>query len=98
MPRFKRNEQTIKDAINGLVNRYGLRDQLDEARLRSKWNSMMGPSIAKSTRSFYVKDGTLYLWLNSAPLKQELHYAEQKLIQKLNKEIGHDFIKEIVIR
>jgi len=54
--------------------------------------------ISKRTEKLILKDHTLYIYLNSAPLKEELNYGRERIVQLLNTALEGDFIKEVVIR
>ena len=58
----------------------------------------MGETISKRTEKIIFKDEVLSIYLNSAPLKEELTYGREKIIQLLNQELGGNYIKEVVIR
>lgn len=62
------------------------------------WPQMMGPTIAEYTQQIYLKNGTLYISLTSAVLRNELLMCREMLIKRLNKEIGSPLVKEIIFR
>ena len=66
------------------------------SELRQKWPSLVGPMIAKHTTELFIKDKTLFIRFDSAPLKQEVHMMRSKLKNHLNNELGADVIHEIV--
>lgn len=91
----KNNEHNIKELIDDLINTYKLRTKINEVRLQHLWKDIAGNSVAARTIEIYIKDKTLFLRLTSAPLKEELFYAREKIIQQINKRLEGDFIKEI---
>lgn len=95
---MKRNANTIKEAIDDLLNAYHLNDKLDEHRLLSSWESVMGKMIAKHTREIFIKDKVLTVRLDSAVLREELSYARSKMIKLLNDSIGKEVVREVVLR
>jgi hypothetical protein len=58
----------------------------------------MGKTISTYTSNISVRKNVLYLTILSAPLKQELSYAKDKIKLRLNEELGEEFIREVVIR
>lgn len=86
----------LKDAIDAFLNSFNLQSKFDESYLVTYWEKIMGASIAKRTEKIYIKNGTLFLQISSAPLRQELLLAKTKLISLLNTEIGKDIISEVV--
>jgi hypothetical protein len=92
------NEESIKDVIEQLIRTYQLGDKLNQVKLLHSWERIMGEVISKRTDKIILKDGILFLHLNSAPLKEELTYGKEKIKNLLNEELGGDFIKEVLIR
>ena len=87
---------TLKDAINQLLKAYRLQTRFNETYLEAFWGRMMGPAIASRTNRLYVRDRKLHIEISSAPLRNELVNAKQKLIQLVNKDMGTDVIDDVV--
>ena len=94
----RRNEQTLGEAISDLVKTYKLNTKLDEVELRHKWDEVMGEYISTKTRDVKLRGKTLILYLDSAPLKEELLLSRTKIIETFNEEFGRVVIEEVVIR
>jgi predicted nucleic acid-binding Zn ribbon protein len=92
------NSQPLKDVLNLLLKRYQLDTKLNEYRLVSSWEKVMGKMIAKHTEDLYIKNKTLYVKLNSAALRNELSFAKDKMVKMLNEEIGFDVITHIDLK
>ena len=45
----RKNEQTLKEAIDMLLNAYGLTPKLKEVRIISEWETVVGVNVAKLT-------------------------------------------------
>ena len=95
---MKSNASSLKDAINHLMETYGLSDKLRETRLINSWETLMGKSIANHTKGIYIKNKKLYLELDSAALREELSYSKEKLLQILNEEAGAEILKDVIFR
>ena len=93
---MKRNEQTIKEAINELLDAYRLRDKLNETRLLQSWGEVTGKMISNHTVDLFIKRKILYVKLDSPALKNELSYSKEKIIDLLNTEAGLEVIRKIV--
>ena len=91
------NEQSLKEVIAELLQRQKLKGKLTEVRIRDCWEKIMGPTIAKRTIEIHIKNKTLFIKINSAPLRHELSYNLDKLIKLLNDEIGETVITEIIL-
>ncbi|CCH55274.1 protein of unknown function DUF721 [Fibrisoma limi BUZ 3] len=87
---------TVKDAINQLLKTYQLQTRFNETYLEAFWSRMMGQAIASRTNRLYVRDRKLHIEISSAPLRNELVNAKQKLIQLVNKDMGSEVIDDVV--
>lgn len=94
----KHNQSTIKQAIEQLLKTYKLKEGLTEVRLKNTWEKILGPMIANHTKEIHIKNRTLYITLDSAALRQELHYGREKLVELLNEAAGERMIDEIVLK
>ena len=90
------NEQTLKEAIGDLLKEYNLQDKLNRTKLIESWEKVMGQSVSHRTKEIYVGKKTLYIKLTSAPLREELFYHKDKIIQSMNAEVGIEVINDIV--
>lgn len=89
------NEISLKQAINQLVDTYRLRGKLTESKLVESWEDLMGKTIAKHTTSLKLNKTLLIVHLDSSVVRQELSYAKEKIIKKLNDQLGNAIIEDI---
>lgn len=92
------NEEQLGSVINRLMKAYGLEEGYYEAAITTYWEKMMGPSIAKRTKTLKLKNGILTIQTDSAPLRQELSYAREKIAQKVNSELEINLVKSVQIK
>lgn len=71
---------------------------LGEVRIIHAWREVLGPGVAKETRSIYVHEDTLHVVLDSAVLRSELMMWRDRLVRNLNEKAGADVIREIRFR
>lgn len=76
---MKPNERPLKDVLNEFMKSFKICDKMDEMRLKSCWEKIMGKTIAGHTISLYLKNKTLFITLDSAALKNELSYAKKDI-------------------
>jgi predicted nucleic acid-binding Zn ribbon protein len=93
-----KNEVTLADALQQMLNEYRLKATLDETKVQQLWPKLMGKTIATYTSSITVKKGVLQLQIMSAPLRQELSFSKDKIRDLINEEMGAHYIKEVIIR
>ncbi|GAB4489579.1 MAG: hypothetical protein OHK0019_07330 [Saprospiraceae bacterium] len=94
----KKNDLSLQEAMQDMLKEYRLKPQYDETRVKALWEKLMGKTIATYTSNISVKKNVLHLTILSAPLKHELSYAKDKIIARLNEEMGEDYLKDVVIR
>lgn len=92
------NDQPLKEVIGELLDSYHLREKVNEMRLVQNWEQLFGKTISKYTQKMFVNNKKLYITIDSAPLRQELMYSREKIIERINDAIEKDFIREVVIR
>lgn len=92
------NEQTIKEAILEFLKVSQLSAKVAEQKIINGWEKLVGKMIAKHTKEITIRNGKLFLHIDSAPLKQELFYSRDKIIKLLNEEASEEVIKEIVFK
>ena len=84
----------LTEAIVGFLRETGLEQQVLEVQMEEIWPSVMGETVAKLTRSVEVKNGMLYVKVNSAALKAQLFENRFELVRKLNEAVGAEVIKD----
>jgi len=60
-----------------------LRDRLDEARLRSAWNALVGPDAARRSRPHALTNGCLHVVVDNSPWLQELTLRSGELTRRI---------------
>jgi len=94
----KSQTQDISQIISGILKSNGLEDKLAETRLIQSWEELLGKSVAKLTKSMYVKNRTLFVSLNSSVVRNELAMIKKDLLIRLNEKAGKCIIDDIVLR
>lgn len=95
----RRNTQSIGEVLkNFFDDNKELRERMLQIRIQRGWNEVLGPMIQKYTRTVYVKDKILYVYLTSSVLRNELTLSREKLVRSLNEYAGAEVIRDIVIR
>jgi predicted nucleic acid-binding Zn ribbon protein len=92
----KHNEQTLKEVLAEMLEAYKLRGRMDELKLMTSWGKIMGPMVQKRTLDLSIRNKVLYIRLESAALREELSYSREKLIERLNEEVGANVITQVV--
>ena len=91
------NDQSIREALAGLLHDYHLDEKVNEQRLRERWEKIFGKTIMKYTRKISVREKKLFLTLDSPSLRQDILFNKQKVIERINAEIAADMVAEMVL-
>jgi len=92
------NEVSLGEAIKQMLQTYKIEGKHNAYLAVKAWESVMGKMINNRTKSIYVKDETLFVFLSSSVLRQELNFGKTKIIDLINKEVGKNIIKNVEIK
>ncbi|MTI33519.1 DUF721 domain-containing protein [Xanthovirga aplysinae] len=92
----KSETSTVGEAFQEMLKAYRLKNRFTATQIVHSWTKLMGPPIGNRTEKVRLKDKTLFVTLNSAPLKHELSLSKFKIIEIFNREFGEDTIEEVV--
>ncbi len=95
---MKDNNHALKELFELMIKEHKMKPKLYEAKLRDAWPQIMGKLIDKYTIDISLRKTTLYLRISSAPLKNEFIMSKPKFIDLINKQLGEEYVKDIVIR
>jgi hypothetical protein len=93
----KTNEVTLGAAIQSMLTELNLRHGINEVKIESMWESLMGRSVARHTTQIQLRGDRLYVTVDSAPLRNELFYSRLKIRDVVNTELKADVIKDVFI-
>jgi len=91
----KTNEILLKDAISAFLKDNNLESKLNETRIISCWEEVVGKLISRHTNQMYIKDRILFVKVDSAALREELSFQRSKLVKKLNHAAAIEAIDDI---
>ncbi|MDA7803214.1 DUF721 domain-containing protein [Crocinitomix sp.] len=95
-----RNQDSIpmKEALDGFFKALGMEDKMNETRVLSKWEELMGDAVAKRTTNKYIREKKLYLEINSSVMRDELQQQKAAIIVKVNACAGKELITDIFLK
>jgi hypothetical protein len=91
-------EISLQDAIKQFLDKSRLKQGIQSLRIEDIWEEVMGKTISKYTDKIQIINHTLYITSTVAPLKNELLYQKEKIIERVNEALGEKTIKEVVIK
>ena len=84
----------ISDALVAYLRESGLEQSVLDVQIEEVWPQVMGDVVNRLTRSVEVRDGVLYVRVNSAALKTQLFENRFELVRKLNEAVGAKAIRD----
>ena len=91
-------EISLQDAIQQFLQKSRLKTGIQSLRIEEIWEQLMGKTIAKYTDKIQIINHTLYITSSVAPLKNELLYQKEKIIERINEAMGEKLVKDVVIK
>ena len=88
----------MAEALQQFLNKSKLKTGVQAMQIKDVWEKIMGKTVAKYTDKLQIVGTTLFVSTVVAPLKNELLYQKEKIIELVNKELGEKVIKEVVIK
>jgi hypothetical protein len=91
-------EISLQNAIKQFLQKSRLKNGIQALRIEDVWEEVMGKTIAKYTDKIQIINSTLFITTTVAPLKNELLYQKEKIMERVNEALGEKTIKEVVIK
>jgi len=89
-----KNGADISEALVDFLRESGLEQSVLDVQIEEVWPRVMGETVKNLTRSIEVREGVLYVHVNSAALKTQLFENRFELIRKLNEAVGAPALKD----
>ncbi|HLX93469.1 MAG TPA: DUF721 domain-containing protein [Puia sp.] len=90
-------EYSMSDALRSFLNQSRMKGSIQALQVEDAWEKIMGKTIARHTARIQIHGNTLYIYTVVGPLKQELIYQKDKIIERVNEALGQKVVKEVVI-
>ena len=95
---MKRDPKSIEAIITALKASPELRKQFDEAKLWEKWPEIAGPKLMAFGRPLGVRDGTLFIEVDSAVWMHRFSYFEQEIASRANLVAGREWVSDLFFK
>lgn len=91
-------QMQIGEALKQFLNKSKLKNGIRAVQIESVWADVMGKTIARYTDKIEIINSTLFIRTSVGPLKQELIYQKDKIIERINEAMGEKVITNVVIQ
>ena len=88
----------MDQALKEFLNKSKLKGEIQALQIEDLWQDIMGKTIARYTDRLQIIHGKLIITTNVAPLKNELIYQRETIIQRVNEAFGKKVIQGVVIK
>lgn len=92
------NTENINNVFRLFLKQNGLERKYLEAKACRIFPEVMGKTVENRTKKIYCSRGNLFVHLDSAVLRNELFMMKSGIISEINKKLGSEVIKEIILR
>jgi len=92
-----KDEFELTPLLEQFKRKYKLNTKLDAVELEELWHKELGKGVSNYTDKIEFKRNTLYVWLKSSVIREELSYGKTQIVKMLNKRLGKEAIKKIVL-
>lgn len=90
--------QPIGELLNQLFRSPDIAAKIAEGSLPHIWREVVGEVIAAETRQVRFVRGTLYVHIASSVLRTELMMQREALVRSINRHVGSDLVKSLVVQ
>ncbi len=91
-------EFSMQDAIKQFLQKSRLKSGIQALQIEEVWEQIMGKTIARYTDKIQIINHTLFISTQVGPLKNELLYQKDKIIERVNEALGEKLVKDVVIK
>lgn len=89
---------SLGDALKAFLDKSKLKNGIRAVQIEEVWEKVMGKTIAKYTDKIEIINDKLFIYSSVGPLKNELQYQKQQIIQRVNEMMGEKVIADVVIK
>jgi len=90
-------EYSLGNALQQFLKQSRFKAPIQALQIQDVWENIMGKTIARYTEKIAIQGQTLQITTHVAPLKQELLYQKEKIIQRVNEALGEKLINDVRI-
>lgn len=88
---------SLGDALKRFLEKSRIKDNIQSLQIEDHWTKVMGETIANMTNKVEIRNGTLFIQSSVAPLKNELVFQKELILQRINESIGEPLVRDVVI-
>jgi predicted nucleic acid-binding Zn ribbon protein len=94
----RKEVQSLGSVIKEYLKESRIEGKLAEVEVVDAWPAVLGNTVARATKNIYISNGTLFVKLKSSIVRNELFMMRQDIVNALNKHVGFEVVKSIVLQ
>jgi predicted nucleic acid-binding Zn ribbon protein len=98
MAAMARTMDKLAKTLGKILKARGMQARLHEYRIGNQWDRTVGPAIARHAQPQGLRAGKLALVVDSPAWMQQLSLMKPELIEKLNRDLGRETVKDITLK
>jgi hypothetical protein len=91
-------EYSLGEAIRKFLEESRIKGGIQALQIEDVWEQIMGKTVARYTDKLQIINDTLIVTTKVGPLKQELVFQKEKIIQRVNEVLGQKTISRLVVQ
>ncbi|MBL7012786.1 MAG: DUF721 domain-containing protein [Candidatus Marinimicrobia bacterium] len=88
--------QRLGIALENFLKTAGLEKGVTQQQALLIWNDVVGDAVGRNTEPESVEHGVIKVKVSNPTWRQELQFKKKEIIEKLNKELDQNIIKDIL--
>jgi hypothetical protein len=88
----------MRDAIKKFLDESRIKGGIQALEIEDVWEKIMGRTVARYTEKLKIINDTLFITTQIGPLRQELNFQKDKIVQRVNEALGQKVISRVVIQ
>ncbi|MGE4569414.1 MAG: DUF721 domain-containing protein [Bacteroidales bacterium] len=90
--------ENVGSLLAQLVKQYNLEGKLLEVKAAKAFETLFGSAVTRHTERVEVQRRTLYVYLRSSVVRNELMMQKTRIVEAVNEKVGASVIDRVVFR
>ena len=91
-------QYSMGEALQEFLRKSRIRGDIQALEIDAAWEKIMGKTVARYTDKLHIIGDKLFVYTTVAPLRHELMYQKDKIIERVNEALGGKVIKEVIVK
>jgi hypothetical protein len=91
-------EYSINEAMQQFLQSSRIKGGIQALQIEDIWEDIMGKTVARYTDKLQIIGDKLIISTSVAPLKNELKYQKEKIIQRVNEAMKQKVVADVIIQ